>query len=75
MSSQPSERPAIVIPEIMTANTYYWRPGSSASQRRSNEARRAAEVRRFLEARGGQGLAVGLEVHFEYSESCHNVYN
>lgn len=65
---------AIVLPEILTANTFYWRPGSSASSRRANEARRHAEVQRFLDAHADALVAAGVTVEFSYSESCNNVY-
>lgn len=65
---------AIVLPEILTANTYFWRPGSSASQRRSNEARRTREVQAFLDTHAAALQAAGVTVDFSYSESCSNVY-
>lgn len=64
----------IQLPEILTANTYFWRPGSSASQRRSNEKRHAETVQRFLDTHADAIAAAGLEIEFEYSESCNNVY-
>ena len=64
----------IELPAILTANTYYWTPSSSASGRRSNEVRRAAEVQRFLDQHADAIRAAGLTVAFSYSESCHNVY-
>jgi hypothetical protein len=64
----------ITLPEILTANTFYWRPGSSASSRRSNEKRHADTVQRFLDAHAEAIAAAELSVSFEYSESCNNVY-
>ncbi len=64
----------ITLPEILTANTYFWRPGSSASSRRSNEQRRHAEVQRFLDQHADALSAAGVSVEFSYSESCNNVY-
>lgn len=64
----------IELPAILTANTYFWTPGSSASHRRSNEARRAAEVQRFLDTHADALHAAGITVEFSYSESCNNVY-
>lgn len=64
----------IEIPAIMTANTYYWRPASTASSRRSNEKRHAETVQKFLDAHAEAITAAGLSVHFEYSESCTHVY-
>lgn len=67
------------LPQILTANTYYWSPASSAASRRRNEERRHAEVADFLTDLGfefnGKTWTKGeLEVNFEYSESCRNVY-
>jgi len=67
-SSTPS------IPDIMTANTYYWSPSGSASGRRSNEARRNGEVARFIAANQAALDKAGIVIDFSYSESCHNVY-
>ena len=36
------------VPEILKANTYFWRPGSNASWRRRNEERRNAELEDFM---------------------------
>ena len=63
-----------VLPEILTANVYYWRPGSSARQRRANEERRHMEVQRFLDTYGDILDANGIEVIFRYHESCNHVY-
>lgn len=62
------------IPEILTANTYFWTPSGSASGRRSNERRRIGEVTAFVEANAAALAAAGIEIEFGYSESCHNVY-
>lgn len=64
----------ITLPEILTANTYYWRPASNASSRRANEKRHAETVQRFLDAHADAIRAAGLTVEFSYSESCNNVY-
>lgn len=74
-------------PSILTANTYFWKPGCSADNRRRNEARNAATVAAHLTALGfavetGSGFANGtlqtakgeIAVRFSYSESCANVY-
>lgn len=65
---------AIELPAILTAKTYFWTPSSSASGRRSNEARRAAEVQAFLDQHAEALRAAGITVEFSYGESCHNVY-
>ena len=65
---------AIELPSILTANTYFWTPSSSASGRRSNEKRHADEVQRFLDTHAVALEAAGVTVEFSYSESCHNVY-
>lgn len=62
------------IPEILTVNTYFWSPGRTASQRRSNEERRNSEVARFIEQNKAALEAAGIVIDFEYSESCRNVY-
>jgi hypothetical protein len=69
-----TETTTIEIPAIMTANTYYWRPSSSASGRRANEKRHTDTVQRFLDTHAAAIAAAGLAVEFSYSESCHNVY-
>ena len=74
MTTEITSATTIVLPDILTANTYYWRPGSSASQRRSNEQRRAAEVQRFLETHAAALERGGITVEFTYDESCKNVY-
>lgn len=40
------------IPDIISANTYFWTPGGSASGRRSNERRRTNEGIEWLESQG-----------------------
>jgi hypothetical protein len=40
------------IPDIVSANTYFWSPGGSASNRRSNERRRTQEGIDWLETNG-----------------------
>jgi hypothetical protein len=75
-----SATPAVTLPEIMTANTYFWSPGGSASMRRHNEDRRNNEVARFLESHGFTLIQphtwrrAGVEVYFNYSEGCSHVY-
>ena len=36
------------VPDILKANVYFWRPGGSASWRRSNEERRNSELAGFM---------------------------
>lgn len=62
------------IPSIMTANTYFWSPASNASSRRRNEVRHEAEVAEFVRANADALAAAGIEIEFDYSESCRNVY-
>ena len=62
------------IPDILTSNTYFWTPSSSASGRRSNEQRRNREVAAFIEANLPALEAADIVIDFSYSESCHNVY-
>ena len=74
----------ITEPKILTAKTFYWSPGSAASQRRNNESRRLSEVEIFLYSLGFdiikstngkiKGIKDEVEVIFYYSESCKNVY-
>jgi len=70
-------------PKILTANTFYWKPCSSAAQRRSSEKRNQEQVKKFLEGLGFEIVWIGdrvtgkkddSEVIFSYSESCKNVY-
>jgi|WetSurMetagenome_2_1015567.scaffolds.fasta_scaffold114801_2 hypothetical protein len=72
MDTQATTTPT--IPEIMTANCYFWTPSTSASGRRSNEIRRNREVAVFIAAAKPILDAAGIEIDFSYSESCHNVY-
>lgn len=46
--AKASGRETDVIPEILTANTYFWRPASSAYGRRANEKRREREIKAFM---------------------------
>lgn len=80
-----SEEKNLSIPRILRANTYFWRPGGSAANRRSNEANRLSEVARWCERLGleverksGEVIATSedgeIEVYFSYTESCKNVY-
>lgn len=70
------------LPSILTANTYFWQPSSSASQRRRNEERKIGEVYDFFKSNGfdtsiSDGVVAtkgDLCVRFTYSESCKNVY-
>lgn len=70
-------------PTILTANTYFWTSGASASNRRRNEERNLATVADFFRALGMQvsvssdsvvGHKDGIRAVFSYSESCKNVY-
>ena len=74
METTVTTTPTVRIPDIMTSNTYFWTPSSSASGRRSNEARRNREVTAFIEANRAALEAAGIVIEFSYSESCHNVY-
>ncbi len=74
MSETTSTTTTSNIPSIMTANTYFWQPAGTASGRRSNEARRNAEVANFVESNKAALDAAGVVIDFSYSESCHNVY-
>lgn len=72
------------LPNIMVANTFFWQPASSASQRRQNELNRASEVEKFLISLGfninrKDNMVKakhdnGLEVYFSYVETCDHVY-
>ena len=75
--------PAIEIPTIFTANTYFWGSNSGANSRRNAENRRQDEAANFFTAIGMEvsrsGDTVTAEGHnlfieFSYSESCKNVY-
>ena len=70
---------SINVPTIISANTFLWSPSSAASSRRSNEARRRAEIESFLiefelHKENGCFTHGTVEVRFCYSESCKNVY-
>jgi len=43
---------SVELPGILAANTYFWTPASSASQRRANEKRRYNEFVSFFESKG-----------------------
>lgn len=73
----------VSIPDIFTANTYFWSSGSSADQRRRSEERRQSEAANFFRtigmevSRSGNTVTAeghGLEIEFHFSESCKNVY-
>ena len=36
------------VPEILTANVYFWHPGAKAALRRSNEKNRNSELADFM---------------------------
>jgi hypothetical protein len=74
---------AIVEPDILTANTYFYSAGRWASHRRSNEKRNTGAVENYLielgfsttnDGRTVTGKRDNICVKFSYSESCHNVY-
>lgn len=75
---------AAQIPSIMTANTYFWKPASSATARKANEKKRTNEVASFLKELGFEIInhdtnsvtakSGEIEVYFNYAESCNNVY-
>ncbi len=69
-----TQTPAVSIPDILTANTYFWSPAGSASGRRSNEKRHNGEVERFIQANRVALDAAGITIRFDYSESCSHVY-
>lgn len=73
----------MLIPTILTANTFFWTPSASANGRRSNEQKRQDEVKAFFEYIGLEtevngdsvtGKNAEIEATFTYSESCKNVY-
>lgn len=64
----------VSIPEIMTANCFYWHPNSNASGRRQNEKRRNEEVENFIASNSAALAAAEIEIDFKYSETCHHVY-
>jgi hypothetical protein len=59
------------IPDIITANTYFWQPHGAASGRRSNENRRQSEINDFCSR---VNVIPTVFASGEYSESCKNVY-
>ena len=61
----------INIPDIVTANTYFWTSSSNASSRRSNEKRRQGEIDGFANR---LNVIPTIEVKGTYNESCKNVY-
>jgi hypothetical protein len=88
MTKLAAKKKEVTIPNILTANTYFWSPCSRSGGRRLSEERRQAEVASFLESIGfeversgdnvnGEGYFEGIgsvEVSFYYYESCSNVY-
>lgn len=62
------------IPDIMTANCYFWKPSGSASGRRANEKRHCADVQKFIDEYKDVLDAAGIEIEFSYSESAKKVY-
>lgn len=74
MNTQTTATPTVTIPEILTANTYYWTPATHAASRRRNEQRHAAEVESFIAAYRAVLDAAGIAIEFSYSESCNHVY-
>ncbi len=83
MSTTSNNIAAPSIPEILTANTYYWSSFGDASSRRRAEEKRQSQVAEFFKAAGFQVERSGDNViaekdgvcaEFHYSESCKNVY-
>jgi len=78
----------ILEPAILTASTFYWKPATSASSRRSNEVKNLNKVEEYLRSLGFETSIEGdyvngtlvhltlgnIKVLFHYSESCKNVY-
>lgn len=62
---------SIVIPMIVTANTYFWTSGGNASSRRYNESRRNDEIQNFIDQ---LDRIPTVSVSGEYRETCGNVY-
>lgn len=60
-------------PKILTQNSYFWKPAGNAQRRRDNEQKKHQEVDDFLKSLPDP-YEYGLEVWFEYSESCTSVY-
>jgi hypothetical protein len=44
-------------PDILTQNTYFWRPGTNAKQRRKNEEMQLKDVLRWMEKEGFEILS------------------
>lgn len=59
------------IPNIITANTYFWSSGGSASARRYNEKRHNATIEEFANY---VSVIPTIKVSGDYSETCKNVY-
>lgn len=91
MNNQKQEKmKKVIIPLVLVSNTYYWHPGSTASQRRANEQRRMSEALAFFKSIGFSDEiwpeklvipedknikgAFSVVVEFSYSESSRNVY-
>lgn len=62
------------IPDILTADTWFWSPSGSASGRRANEKRRGEEVSRFIDENKTALSKAGIAIDFSYSETCTRVY-
>ena len=73
-NTSTTQTPAVSIPDILTANTYFWRPSTHADGRRRNETRHNGEVARFIQANQAALAAAGIVIDFSYSESCNHVY-
>lgn len=75
----------VKMPEILTANTYFWKPSKVADARRHSERKRLQEVAHYFEQLGFE-VEINLElkkvfakkdeldVMFYYEESSSNVY-
>jgi hypothetical protein len=61
----------IEVPQIVTANTYFWSPNGSASGRRSAERRREAEIENFSIQ---LSVIPTVRVSGSYRETCSTVY-
>lgn len=79
----PRQTKGLSLPEILTANTYWWIPANNASNRRRNEERHLANVEAFFQKLGFETSIVGnyvnaelgqVQISFYYAESCKNVY-
>ena len=71
------------LPNILTANTYFWASSSTANGRRKNEERNISTVVSFFPELGFdvshdndtvKATNGTINVRFHYSESCKNVY-